>query len=173
MLTETDQKPDNGNSRMIRIDYLANHKSTIPMWADCFWSEWYIFYLRSRRSRDDVRQSVAERCNTDSLPLAIVALDDGVPVGTGSLKTNDLVERTDLSPWLAGIFVVPAARRRGIGSMIVRHLENEAARLGHRQLYLWTPTAERLYASLGWQPLEYTAHLGERITIMEKSLLLE
>ena len=158
---------------MIRIDYLTNHRPTIPLWTDYFWNEWKTYYLRSHKTQVDVRDSIEERCNIDRLPLAVVALENDTALGTGCLKTMDLDERPALTPWLAGVFVIPSARHRGIGSLIIRHLENEAVRLGHEHLYLWTPTAEDLYTSLGWQVLEHIDHLGQRITIMGKGLTAE
>ena len=68
---------------MAHIDYLKNQRHTIPMWADYFYDEWKIYYLRSHRTRADVEQGMEERCNTDRLPLAAVALEAGVAVGTG------------------------------------------------------------------------------------------
>jgi GNAT superfamily N-acetyltransferase len=152
----------------IRIDYLKNHQETIPMWTEHFWSEWNMIYRGAGRSYQQVRSSIEGRCHTDSIPLAIVALSGSLAVGTGCIKDGDLDERSDLGPWLAGIYVVPEFRRRGIGSQIALHLEIEALRLGHSTLYLWTPSSEALYASLGWAVHERIRHFGQPITIMTK-----
>jgi len=141
------------------------------MWTDVFWKEWRRIYIHSNRSYEQVQRSIVERCNTDFLPLAVVAFIDGEPVGTGCLKPQDLAERSELTPWLAGIFVLPKHRRQGIGSQIVRFLEIEAARLGHSMLYLWTPSAAALYESLGWRVKERITQFENDVTIMEKILV--
>src|ERR687894_3200472 len=49
-----------------------------------------------------------------------VLLDGGTPAGTASLTHGDLAARPDLTPWLAGVFVLPAFRGRGHATALVR-----------------------------------------------------
>src|SRR4051812_27947910 len=46
------------------------------------------------------------------------------PVGTASLAHQDLDSRPDLTPWLAGVYVVPDARGRGHAEALVRQVED-------------------------------------------------
>ena len=52
-----------------------------------------------------------------------VLFDQGVPVGTASLAHKDLEARSDLTPWLAGVFVQPAFCGRGYATALVRRVE--------------------------------------------------
>jgi predicted N-acetyltransferase YhbS len=79
-----------------------------------------------------------------------VLLDDNVPVGTASLVTNDLPSRPDLTPWLASVLVLPPFRGKGYSTPLVRRVE-EAATLSASILWLYTWSAEPVYAKLGWQ----------------------
>jgi predicted N-acetyltransferase YhbS len=74
----------------------------------------------------------------DSIPLSLLALVDGEPVGTVNLVENDDDKRAHLRPWLAALVVVREQRGRGIGSRLVRKLAGLAATLGYSSMYLGT-----------------------------------
>jgi GNAT superfamily N-acetyltransferase len=99
----------------------------------------------------------------------VVALEDGVLLGSAMLIASDMDTRLDLTPWLAGVYVVDAARGRGTGSALVRRVETEAAALGVGRLYLYTPDAMGFYARLGWSVEERCSYLGQDVAIMSKS----
>jgi len=104
-------------------------------------------------------------------PVAFVAEAAGVPLGTATLDRDDLPGRMDLSPWLASVWVVPDARRRGIASALVAHVEAVAAALGHDRLYLFTPDKAGFYAARGWQGIgEEAWRAGRTVTLMAKRL---
>lgn len=81
----------------------------------------------------------------------LVAELDGVPVGCGGLKELD----TGVGE-LKRMYVVPAARGRGVSRALLRALEDEARAAGATRLRLITGTAQpeamALYASSGWTP---------------------
>jgi predicted N-acetyltransferase YhbS len=111
-----------------------------------------------------------ETLNSDCAPLTFVALDDGGrAVGTAALLFDDL-EGDPRNPWLASVYVPPERRGQGIASALVRAVEDAARRFGYRQLYLFTSTAPKLYAGLGWRALETTRYRGDEIQIMDRAL---
>src|SRR5947209_11924538 len=61
---------------------------------------------------------------------ALVAKYSGLPVGTCLLVPSEIDPNHELSPWLAGLFVVPEQRRRGAGAALVRAIEQEARQRG-------------------------------------------
>jgi GNAT superfamily N-acetyltransferase len=83
------------------------------------------------------------------MPRTLVLLADGEPVGTASLVAHDLDERPDLTPWLAGMFVAPHARGQGHAARLIAAVEQEAAAASISTLWLYTNTAERVYARGG------------------------
>jgi predicted N-acetyltransferase YhbS len=109
------------------------------------------------------------KMNVDRVPIAFVALDDDSIVGTASLIFDDL-EGDPRNPWLASVYVPPEQRKKGIASALVRTVEDAARRLGYTRLYLFTSTAPKLYADLGWRPLEQRDYRGDHIQIMDKML---
>jgi predicted N-acetyltransferase YhbS len=97
--------------------------------------------------------------------------DTGQPIGTVSLKHNDLESRPDITPCLGGMFVVPEWRRRLVASLLVRRVLDEARRLGYETVYLWTDSAaaEALYLKLGWKVLERMDYAGKPSLTMVRS----
>ena len=101
-----------------------------------------------------------------------VLFDQGVPVGTASLAHKDLEARPDLTPWLAGVFVQPAFRGRGYATALVRRVEASAVAASVPVLWLYTWTAEPLYARLGWRRagLEMDQKRGREVVLMTRPL---
>jgi GNAT superfamily N-acetyltransferase len=108
--------------------------------------------------------------SSDRIPIALIALDAAdTLVGTASLLFDDL-EGDPRNPWLASVFVPAERRGKGIASTLVVAIEEAARRLGYPRLYLFTTSAARLYAGLGWRTLEQRDYRGERIQVMDKAL---
>jgi predicted N-acetyltransferase YhbS len=152
----------------MRIEYLADHEDAIPELAEWFYREWS--YLYPGKTLRDVRKAIAERTNKESIPIALVALEGAAVIGTICLKTLDMDTRSDLSPWLAGLYVSQPWRGRHVGTALVSAIEEKATALGVRRLYLYTPDAERFYSRLAWHTREITEYRGTRVTVMEKEL---
>jgi GNAT superfamily N-acetyltransferase len=79
-----------------------------------------------------------------------VLFDDDLAVGTASLVTNDLPSRPNLTPWLASVLVRPQFRGRGYSAPLIKHVETVAA-MSATVLWLYTWSAELVYARLGWE----------------------
>ncbi len=101
---------------------------------------------------------------------AFVVLAGDVPVGTAALIRSDLESRPDLTPWLAGLFVLPAFRGQGYATALVRRVEEFAASAGVSVLWLYTSTAEALYARLGWERVGLEDERGEPVVLMRRKL---
>ncbi len=133
---------------------------------------WEAFFRESGRPFDDVL-AAAQRtvATTELMPRTFVLLADGDPVGTASLTAHDLDERPDLSPWLAGVFVVPHARGQGYVGQLIAAVE-QAARAGSiATLWLHTNTAERIYVRAGWRTVETVQRNGRPFALMRRDLL--
>ncbi len=99
-----------------------------------------------------------------------VLFEQNRPVGTASLAAQDLASRPDLTPWLAGVFVHPAFRRRGYATALVRRAEEFAMAASLPALWLYTWTAEPLYARLGWHRVGLEQNRGSEVVLMKRSL---
>jgi GNAT superfamily N-acetyltransferase len=103
-------------------------------------------HARSPSHDEQVAKLLAQKAPEETFVL----FDEDVPVGTASLVANDLPSRPDLTPWLASVLVLPEFRGRGYSAPLVKHVEAAAA-ASAAVLWLYTWTAEPVYARLGWE----------------------
>ncbi len=146
----------------------ADRPDLVPITAR--W-RWDAFFRRHGRTYDSVLAE-AEQTAVAALPLpqTLVLLADGEPVGTASLTAEDLEERPDLTPWLAGVVVAPEWRGQGLAGRLIGAVEAAATLAGFDTLWLYTGTAERVYARAGWQSVEVVQHGGAAVVLMQRSL---
>jgi GNAT superfamily N-acetyltransferase len=138
--------------------------------ADWLWHEWW---PDAGETLEATRDAVAASVSPSGPPQTFVLLADGAPVGTASLIAHDLDERPALSPWLAGVFVVPEARGRGNVMHLIQPVEDACRSAGIGTVWLHTAGAERVYARAGWHGVEVIQRQGKRpVTLMRRDLTL-
>jgi N-acetylglutamate synthase-like GNAT family acetyltransferase len=71
---------------------------------------------------------------------------------------------------LAGVYVAPSYRGKGIGASLVNRAIKEANILDVSRVYLYTPSSEQYYTRLGWQTYERTRYRGANVTVMSKEV---
>jgi predicted N-acetyltransferase YhbS len=102
--------------------------------------------------------------------LTLVAFSGEQPVGSASLKIQEMDTHTHLIHWLGNVYVLPEYRNKGIGSALVRRSVEEATRLSVEDLYLHTPDQEKMYSRLAWTVIERTHYRGLDVVIMKRRL---
>jgi GNAT superfamily N-acetyltransferase len=102
--------------------------------------------------------------------VALVAKAHGEPIGTCLLVESEIEPNHDVSPWLAGLFVVPEYRRKGAGAVLVRAIEDQARQRGFSRLYLYTIDSAGFYARLGWSVLDRTNWKGFDTALLVRDL---
>lgn len=133
--------------------------------------EWLVRAFHSEPGGRTVEEMAALILSPPIGPEETFVLFDGeTPVGTASLAHKDLAARPDLTPWLAGVFVEPAYRGRGHAVSLVRHVEAFAAAASVPLLWLYTWTAEPLYARLGWEKVGLERDKGQEVVLMRRLL---
>jgi predicted N-acetyltransferase YhbS len=133
----------------IRIAHLFQHSEHVHKVARWIHEEWW--RDKPGHTVETMEARLREARDRSAVPLSLIALRAGEPVGTVNLVANDNEERPDLTPWLAALLVRPEHRGRGVGSALVRVLAAEAGRLAIPRLYLGTDIPgyyERLGAAL-------------------------
>lgn len=146
------------------IELLADYPHWIPEIARWHWEEWG--HYDPTGSLAAWTEGLARRTGRDTIPLTLVAVQNDEPVASASLVVHDMDTRKDLSPWLAGVYVLPARRSQGIGARLVRAAMARAQSLGISTLYLYTRSAVGLYSKQSWQPLETCFYQGRQVVIM-------
>ena len=93
------------------------------------------------------------------VPQTWLAVEHGQWLGSVSLLHEDHAQIPQYSPWLASLYVQPAARGHGLGRALIAHCVAQAAALGFPRLYLYcAPALEAYYHRLGW-------HLQQRLQL--------
>jgi GNAT superfamily N-acetyltransferase len=152
----------------VQIDFLADRPDDLETLVVPMFEYWQRVFtddtLAARRER------LRGHLNRSELPVAWVAHDKGTVLGTAALRANDLPEYPKLTPWLSGVFVLPAHTNRGVGSALCRHVEVQAAQMGYSRLYLFTLDRQSLYGRLGWRLLCKGTWQGLSADVMSKTI---
>jgi GNAT superfamily N-acetyltransferase len=146
---------------------LKSRPDFVSIVAQWLWSE---FWRYNGVGLDQTLAKAVEATQAEHMPRIFVLTVDGEPVGMASLVISDLSSRPDLSPWLAGVYVVPRMRRRGLVLHLVKAVEAEAAAQGYDALWLFTRTAEHIYARGGWITTEMFERKGRDYALMRRDL---
>jgi GNAT superfamily N-acetyltransferase len=152
----------------MQIEYLADHLSLVPELALLHFDQWG--YLRPTQTLQERMQRLRDACGRGGVPSTVVALQDGALCGSAMLVANDMDTRPDLTPWLAGVYVVEDFRGRGWGSALVARIESEASAIGADRLYLYTPGAAGFYGRLAWTVDGRCEYLGQEVTVMSRPI---
>ncbi len=132
----------------LEIVHLADRLDAVDAVAGWLHGEWY---AGSGHSPQEAQQSVLWRLNRRHLPLALVALEAGHPVGTASLVNDEKPGGGGETAFLAGVYVDTACRGRGVGSRLCLQALAEARRLRLPRLSVLTLDGRAFYERLGWR----------------------
>lgn len=83
-------------------------------------------------------------------PITFIALSARDCIGTVSLVHNDLKSQSELTPWLAALYVRPAFRNLGVAKKLLSRACDAARQMEAEILYLKTEHASGYYKKLGW-----------------------
>jgi N-acetylglutamate synthase-like GNAT family acetyltransferase len=120
--------------------------------ADRIWQAWW---EADGHPLDYISGRLRENLNAEPIPLALIAHQGSVFLGTASVIASDLPERPHLTPWVAAVWVEPQARHRGVGAALVDRATQACFALGIRRVYLCArPQRSSYYEGLGWTAIE-------------------
>lgn len=148
----------------MNIDFLADRPEFIPQLARWHHGEWSHF--RPAFTLEERIAELKESCGRHEIPATFVASDGPRLLGSAMLVPHDMDHNPHWTPWLASVFTAPEARGQGIATALCQRVMHFASKLGLARIYLYTPSAERLYARLGWSVLERLNYRGVDVTIM-------
>jgi GNAT superfamily N-acetyltransferase len=137
---------------MIIISDLRDRPHFQTVIADRVWRAWW---QAGGTPLDLIASRVAENLGAGPIPSAFVAHDGDRFLGTVSVVAADLAARPQYTPWVAAVWVEPAARGAGLGAALVRYGAAAIFRAGWRRAYLTAaPHRRSFYEGLGWTVLE-------------------
>lgn len=125
--------------------------------AGWYFSEWGHF--SPAQSQENIAQSLSDYLPDEGLPQALVALENGEPIGVAQIKFHELSLYPQHVHWLGGVFVKPEYRGKSVGTELVQNAMNLARRCGVEEIYLQTLRLDGgLYGLLGWERIEEFEH---------------
>jgi GNAT superfamily N-acetyltransferase len=151
----------------MQIGDLADLASHLPRLAEWHYAEFG--YLNPSNTLERYVERLGASLQRSSLPKTFIALRGDTLLGSASLVRQTITHQ-HLSPWLSSVYVDPQYRGAGIASALVKAVERAAAEIGSEKIYLFTPSSEKLYASLGWELMEYSRHGELKVAIMSRAL---
>ncbi|KAB2331379.1 GNAT family N-acetyltransferase [Bacillus mesophilum] len=134
------------------IDFLSNHPDKINEVSEMIFKEFVVKTGSGLKYEDVVKHFSNTKDN--ALPITLVALENGVCLGTVSIFENDLKIRDMYKPWLASLYTKPEYRGRGVGQHLVTKTVDVVKELGFNELYLRTEDETEYYRNRGWTYLE-------------------
>ncbi len=151
---------------------LAELPEVVPVVARWLFDEWG--HERPGSSVEGIAEDIRSKLDPAGLPLQVLALSEGRPVGVAMLKPHEMKDVFPArTPWLGSVVVAPAYRRKGIGAGLTREVEELALSRGFARLYLQTERADGgVYARLGWATCDRLPYRGYQANVMTKELLV-
>ena len=121
------------------------------------WPAWY-----GPDGPGDALSDLTERNRDAGFPMGLVALLGDQPVGVAGLAAQSFGSMAGEGPWLIGLAVDPAFRRRGCGAALVARAEAEM-RGQASWLYGTTDAAAGLLTRRGWVDLRRAGEGPDRV----------
>lgn len=115
------------------------------------------------------RRELEAALQPDALPQVLVAVRDDVLCGSVSLLADDGLA-VPWTPWLASLVVRPADRRRGLATLLVAALLEEARSRGHPEVFVWTRVLAPFFRRSGWRDLPPSTHAGRPVEVLRFGL---
>ena len=128
------------------IELLADNSDCLPMIVDWYEREWGPYY--GVGGPGDAETDLTSRCNSDTMPIAFVAKENGQVAGIAAL---DVDVTTNLTPSVVGLFVAGEFRGRGVGSKLLRAATRMAEKLGYVHVYISTAVLGKHLLRNGWR----------------------
>lgn len=89
-------------------------------------------------SKEYIKEKKDKILNTDKVITVLALLDNNIMLGFISLFKYDGIERHDLTPWYATMYVKKEYRNKGYSKLLNNALLKEAKKLGYNKIYLKT-----------------------------------
>ena len=150
--------------KIVNLKEMPHYLDTLARWHQEEWG-----YFKPNKTLAQRIERMQSHLLPEFIPTTFVASNHEL-LGSATIIEHDMDTRKELTPWLAGVYVVPEFRGQGIGSTLVLHVMEQARENMIERLYLFTPDRDAFYARLGWKIFEKTNYLGYEVTIMHVDL---
>ncbi|GMU65634.1 MAG: hypothetical protein AMXMBFR36_19080 [Acidobacteriota bacterium] len=147
------------------IEALSRHRRFTARVAHWYQREWGELFPE-RNWADTFDALLAHDAGEAAGARTWIALDGDAPLGSVT-RVEAAVDRLGLhGPWLAGPWVRPEVRGRGVGAALVRRAEQESAAAGFDALHALAFGGAGWLRALGWRSVgavQWRGRIGERL----------
>lgn len=156
------------NAEEIKIDELdGSDKDSIIKIANWYFNEW-------STPIDKTIRRLTNQPNDDVLLQLVLSINNKV-VATGGVCYNVNIFNvhswlSKYKPWLGLFYTEKNYRNKGLGKMLLEHIELRSKEKGLDKLFLYTFTAEPFYKRNGWKKIDEVIYKGYNTAVMEKQL---
>jgi predicted N-acetyltransferase YhbS len=147
----------------MRIALLSEVSQAAHTLAQWFYDEWPDYY--GSWSMSEIERDVLRGMNTTSLPVTLVAHNNGDVYGTSSLRDKSIDSYNHLSPWIGGLLVKKSQRGQGIGTRLIQETAKLAQGLGYNTIYGATHHADQVFIRAGWKIFDQSVYGDKPISI--------
>lgn len=141
----------------MKIQQLSKVPEVISEIADWYLGEWG--HYDPSRKQSDIVESLQGYLQDDSLPQALVAINNKALIGVAQIKYRELSLYPQHEHWLGGVYVKPEYRGMAVSSKLIKQALKLAQTYNVSELYLQTLRLDGgLYSKLGWQSVEKFQH---------------
>ncbi|MEO1245133.1 MAG: GNAT family N-acetyltransferase [Pseudomonadota bacterium] len=130
----------------MNIELLADHTESITTLADWYVREWGPYY--GVEGPGDARADLESCCNTNTIPICMVAIDGSQLLGVVAL---DVDVATMLTPSVVGLLVAGEFRGQGVASRLLESAVSLAEELGYPRVYISTSVLDKHLLHSGWR----------------------
>lgn len=136
----------------VEVHYLYENRQYIEAVANMVYNE-FVEPTNSHKTYEEVA-AFFQDTTISAFPVTLIAVVDGICIGTVSLFENDCKERSNYRPWLASLYVAPDYRNQKTGRQLIERLLQHVKELGYPEIYLKTESAADYYERRGWEFVE-------------------
>jgi GNAT superfamily N-acetyltransferase len=152
---------------MIEVAYLADHLEVVPQLAQWFLKQWPEYFRE--KSLDEIESDFYAEANRINIPIRLIALIRGNLAGTIVLRERAFNPLPKYTPGLGGLYVSEPYRQRGIGTELVRTGMKVAKEQGYENIFAGASTAQRIFETLGWEPIASVREGPEQVVLYRYS----
>ncbi|RVU84702.1 N-acetyltransferase [Leucothrix sargassi] len=151
--------------KILNLREEPEHLDQLAEWHHREWS-----YLNPKGSIEKRKKKMLSYLSEGLVPSTFIAKEGDTLLGSAAIVESDMDTHPEYSPWLASVYVAPESRCGGVGTALVKHVMQQAAQNGVKKLFLFTPSKEDFYKSIGWKRESTEMYRGVLVTVMSVEL---
>ncbi|MCW9035817.1 MAG: GNAT family N-acetyltransferase [Rhodospirillales bacterium] len=147
--------------RIVHLLEVPEFTGTLINWYVEEWEPWY-----GSGGDGDAESDLRACCSKEALPICLVAIDStNELLGTVALRPISVGSELGVGPWLSAFLVGETYRGHGVGTSLIKAIEEEARRLNIVEIFTSTNSACQMFKRRGWEAYGSSKSLRGDVTV--------